>query len=72
MWLDSGEAIARRVGNLLIAEKGAVRVRRAGFTDDTMATALSDAFSARGFSTLAAIGPTPGFEATPLSASASA
>jgi glutamate racemase len=72
VWLDSGEAIARRVGNLLIAEKGAVRARHAGFTNGTVAAVLGDAFSARGFSTLAAIGPTPGFEATPLSVSASA
>ena len=72
VWLDSGEAIARRVGNLLIAEQGGVRVRHAGFTDGTVAAALRDAFNARGFSTVAAIGPTPGFEATPLSVSASA
>ena len=72
VWLDSGEAIARRVGNLLIAEKGAVRVRHAGFTDGTVAAALRDAFSVRGFSRIAAIGSTPGFEATPLSLSGSA
>ena len=72
VWLDSGEAIARRVGNLLIAEKGVVEVRRAGFTDGTVAVALGEALSTRGFSTIAAIGPTPGFEAIQLSASASA
>jgi glutamate racemase len=72
VWLDSGEAIARRVGNLLIAEKGSFRVRHAGFTDGTVAAALRDAFGARGFSTVAAIGATPGFEAMPLSVSASA
>jgi glutamate racemase len=72
VWLDSGEAIARRVGNLLIAQQGAGRVRHAGFTDGTVVAALRDAFKPRGFSTTATIGPTPGFEATPLSVSASA
>ena len=72
VWLDSGEAIARRVGNLLIAEKGGARVGRAGFTDGTVVGALDPVFTARGFSTRAVIGPTPAFDATPLAASASA
>ncbi|MBI3439095.1 MAG: glutamate racemase [Proteobacteria bacterium] len=66
VWLDSGEAIARRVGNLLIAEKGAARARHAGFTDGTVAYALGRAFNARGFSKIAAIGPTPAFDVAPL------
>jgi hypothetical protein len=32
VWMDSGEAIARRLAHVLIAEEGAARVRRASFT----------------------------------------
>jgi glutamate racemase len=71
-WLDSGAAIARRVTQLLNAETGATRARRAGFTDAHAARALSPAFSARGFSVLASIGASPGFDTEPLVDSASA
>jgi glutamate racemase len=67
-WLDSGEAIARRVANLLImpANAGAPRARMAGFTDAASAEALAAAFYARGFEVLANVNPAPGFEAAPL------
>ena len=71
-WLDSGEAIARRVGNLLIAAPGAARPRRVGFTDASIVPELSAAFQARGFSAFAEIGATPAFDATPLLGTASA
>lgn len=69
VWLDSGEAIARRVGNLLIAQKGVARIGRAAFTDAAVTATLARAFHARGFSTIATIGPTPAFD---LGAGASA
>lgn len=64
-WLDSGEAIARRVANLLLlpALAGAPRARAAGFTDAEAAASLLPALRARGFSTLARIGPAPDFHA---------
>ncbi|MEZ5995751.1 MAG: glutamate racemase [Hyphomonadaceae bacterium] len=65
VWLDSGDAIARRVAHVLIAPSGAARNRRAGFTDAAAAHALWPAFRARGFSTFAQIGAAPGFEAAP-------
>jgi len=65
VWLDSGEAIARRVSHVLIAEPGAARLRRAGFTDPAAARALAPAFSARAFGAFAAIGASPLFEADP-------
>jgi glutamate racemase len=71
-WLDSGEAIARRVGHLAIAGPGPVRPRRAGFTDARAAHELRAAFAARGFSTFAEISAAPGFDATPLTHSVSA
>jgi glutamate racemase len=71
-WLDSGEAIARRVAHVLGAEPGVARGRRAGFTDATAARALYPAFQARGFATFAEIGAAPLFEATPIPDFASA
>ncbi len=62
LWLDSGEAIARRVKNVLIAEPGKARLRRAGFTDLDTAQALYSAFHARGFAHIARIGAAPDFE----------
>jgi glutamate racemase len=72
VWLDSGEAIARRVASLLIAPQGAAKVRRAGFTDAGVIDALRPALSARGFSTFAQIGVSPAFDAVPLVGTASA
>ncbi len=72
VWLDSGEAIARRVAHVLIAGQGGARVRRAGFTAADAARGLFPAFHARGFDTFAQIGPAPLFDATPLTDSASA
>jgi glutamate racemase len=66
VWLDSGEAIARRVAHVLIAGPGEARARRAGFTDVKGARALFPAFRARGFSAFASIGEEPGFDATPF------
>lgn len=63
MWLDSGEAIASRRQSADRGE-GRATVGRAGFTDGTVANALTSAFGARGFSTVSAIGPTPAFDAT--------
>lgn len=65
-WLDSGEAIARRVSQLLNAETGGARARRAGFTDETAANALAPAFFARGFSVLARVGAAPSFDTAPI------
>ena len=71
VWLDSGEAIARRVAQVLNAEEGGGRLRRAGFTDAAAAGALHPAFQARGFATFAEIGRAPVFETAPLAGSAS-
>ena len=70
LWLDSGDAIARRVGHLLIAEAGVTRVRRAGFTAPEEARALLPAFQSRGFAELSAIGAAPAFLTAPLTFSA--
>ncbi len=72
VWLDSGEAIARRVAHVLIAEHGAPRMRRAGFTDANAAKSVFGAFDARGFATFAQIGGAPVFDAAPIADSASA
>lgn len=66
IWLDSGEAIARRVAAVLDLAPGEARVRRAGFTDVDAARALFPAFRARGFATFAQIEPHPGFDVTPV------
>lgn len=63
VWLDSGEAIARRVRHVLIAEQGRARARRVGFTDPTAARGLASALTARAFGAFASIGPRPLFEA---------
>lgn len=72
VWLDSGEAIARRVANVLIAERGSARMRRAGFTDAALARTLQTGFRSRGFSAFAEIAAAPSFEAAPVADSASA
>ncbi len=64
VWLDSGEAIARRVAHLVGAEAGGARVRRAGFTDAGSARALYSAFRARGFAAFADIAAAPPFQVT--------
>lgn len=71
-WLDSGAAIARRVADVLGAEQGAPRMRRAGFTNASAVNRLNAAFQARGFSAFAALGPAPAFDAAPVVDSASA
>jgi glutamate racemase len=63
VWLDSGEAIARRVGHVLIAEQGVTTFRSAGFTDYAAAQAVLPAFHARGFAQFAQIGAAPEFRA---------
>lgn len=67
VWLDSGEAIARRVTHVLGAEQGSARVHRAGFTAAGTARDVFSAFRARGFASFAEIGAAPAFDATPLS-----
>lgn len=66
VWLDSGEAIARRVASVLIAEKGAPSLRRAGFTDVEGARSVFPAFERRGFAAFADIGAAPGYDAGPI------
>lgn len=61
-WLDSGEAIARRVGQVSGAPAGVPRVRLAGFTDPAAIGALRCAFEARGFKDYARVGAAPGFQ----------
>lgn len=65
VWLDSGEAIARRVAHVLIAEPGQARIGRAAFTDVAAARDVYPAFRARGFETFLAIAAAPGFSTTP-------
>ena len=65
VWLDSGDAIARRVAQVLVAEQGAARARRAGFTDANAAHSLVNALEARGFSAFAHIGSAPSFDVEP-------
>ena len=72
IWLDSGEAIARRVAHLLGADRGQARARRAGFTDADAASDLYSAFHKRGFTAFAQIGQSPSFDAAPGPSSASA
>jgi len=66
VWLDSGEAIARRLAHVLAAEAGAARVRFAGFTDAASARALHPALQARGFAAFMQIRPAPEFDAARL------
>ena len=72
VWMDSGAAIARRLANVLIAEQGASRVRRAAFTSGDSARALLRAFEARGFSDFSHIADAPSFEVVPLMPATSA
>jgi hypothetical protein len=65
VWLDSGDAIARRVASVLIADPGQARVHRAAFTDAHAARATFAAFRARGFSELELIGDAPAFITRP-------
>jgi len=65
-WLDSGEAIARRIADVTGAGEGQARARRAGFTDPDAAHGVFPAFRARGFSTFARIGAAPGYDVTPI------
>ncbi len=65
VWLDSGEAIARRVAHVLIAEAGQARINRAAFTDAEAARDLYPAFRARGFESFLAINAAPEFSTTP-------
>ena len=72
VWMDSGEAIARRLAHVLIAQEGAPRVGRAGFTSADSARASLRAFEARGFSDFSHIGEAPSFEVAPLESARSA
>lgn len=65
VWLDSGEAIARRVRQLLIAPAGIPRSRQAGFTDATAMHPSLAAFQARGFGEFVSVGPAPYFSTAP-------
>ncbi len=65
VWLDSGDAIARRVASVLIADPGQARVHRAAFTDANAARATFAAFRARGFSELELVGDAPSFITRP-------
>jgi len=60
------------VAQVLNAEEGVARLRRAGFTDAKAARPLYPAFQARGFATFAEIGRAPVFETAPVAGSASA
>jgi glutamate racemase len=66
VWLDSGEAIARRLAHVLIAEQGTARVRRAAFTNADAARSSFRAFETRGFEVFASISGAPAFEAAPI------
>ncbi len=68
VWLNSGEAIARRVAHVLIAEAGEARVRYAGFTDASGARGVLAAFKARGFASFFGIGAAPHFTAAEIAA----
>jgi glutamate racemase len=59
VWLDSGQAIARRVAHLLMAEPGAAHMRVAGFTDADAAAELYSAFRQIGFGAFARVGSAP-------------
>lgn len=72
IWMDSGAAIARRLANVLIAEAGTPRARRAAFTSGDSARALLRAFEARGFSDFSHISGAATFEVEPLMPATSA
>lgn len=60
-WLDSGEAVARRLAQVLALELGRTSMRNVGFTHPAAAGALAAAFQGRGFLSFAAIGDAPGY-----------
>lgn len=66
VWLDSGEAIARRVAHVLIAEPGTPTARRAAFSNADAARAVFPALEARGFAQMMRIGAAPHFESATL------
>jgi glutamate racemase len=66
LWMDSGEAIARRLASVLMAKEGAARVLRAGFTSADRARASLRAFETRSFSDFSHIGDAPSFEVAQL------
>lgn len=66
VWMDSGEAIARRLAHVLIAEEGAPSVRRAAFTSADGARASLHAFETRGFSEFSHISDAPSFALSSL------
>lgn len=63
IWLDSGAAIARRVGEVSAAQPGNAIARRAGFTAAGSISPLRRAFEQRGFQALCCIGEAPDFRA---------
>ena len=54
------------MAHVLDAAPGAVRMRRAAFTDAEAARAVFPAFETRGFATFARIGPAPSYDAAPI------
>ncbi|MDX2275197.1 MAG: aspartate/glutamate racemase family protein [Hyphomonadaceae bacterium] len=66
LWVDSGEAIARRVRALLDPQAGRAVARRAGFTTAAAARDLHGAFAARGFAEFVSISADAPFVTTPL------
>lgn len=72
LWMDSGEAIARRLASVLNAEEGSARVRRAAFTSGDAMHASLRAFETRGFSEFFVIKDTEHFTLTPTFAASSA
>lgn len=66
VWLDSGEAIARRVREVVSAQDGATRARNAGFTDSTSVGALRAALASRAFASLQHVDGAQGFIATTI------
>jgi glutamate racemase len=65
-WLDSGEAIARRVAHVLSADSGETRAQRAAFTSADRAHTSLRAFEARGIQSFSYIGAGPDFEVAAL------
>ena len=65
-WIQSGDAIARRVRDLLQPQAGQARARNAGFTDARAAAELRNAYESRGFAVFAHIAQGPSFAASPL------
>ncbi|MFT3728348.1 MAG: glutamate racemase [Terricaulis sp.] len=65
-WLDSGDAIARRVAQVLNVPLGVAQIRRVAFTDADAARALYAAFATRGFESVARVGNAPSFDVTAI------